>query len=218
MCCITPPHPPPPQYHIIGEAGLLCWLGSKESTCQGWRCGFHPWVGKIPWRRKWQPISVLPGKSHGPKSLVGPWESSSDQFTQSCLTLCNPMNCNTPGFPVHHQLPELAQTHVHWVGDAIQPSHPLFSLLLPSVLPSIRVFSSRSGLWSGGQRIGASGLPMNIQDWFPLGLTDLISLLSKGLARVFSIATVQKHQFFGTQLSLWSNWYIHTWLLKNEVL
>ena len=63
--------------------------------------------------------------------------------TQSCLTLCDPMDCSTPGFPVHHQLLELAQTHVHQVGDAIQPLHPLSSypfLLLPSVFPSIRVF------------------------------------------------------------------------------
>ena len=70
---------------------------------------------------------------------------------------------------------------------------------------------------SGSQRIGASAsasvLPMTIQDWVPLGLTDLISLQSKGLSRVFSNTTVQKHQFFHTQLSLWSNSHIHTWLL-----
>jgi len=66
---------------------------------------------------------------------------------QSCLTLCDPMNCSTPGLPVHHQLPEFTQTHVHWVGDAIQPSHPLWSLLLlPPIPPSIRVFSNESTL------------------------------------------------------------------------
>ena len=60
---------------------------------------------------------------------------------QSCLTLCHSMNCSTPGFLVYHQLPEFTQTHVHWVGDAVQPSHPLLSLLLlPSVFPSIRAF------------------------------------------------------------------------------
>ena len=85
-----------------------------------------------------------------------------------------------PGFSVHHQLPELAQTHVYRVGDAIQPSHLLSSsLLLPSVFPSIRVFSSESILSSGGQSIGTSAsvsdLPMNVQDWFPLGLIGLIS-------------------------------------------
>ena len=103
--------------------------------------------------------------------------------TQSCPTLRNPMDCSTPGFPVHHQLPELAETHVHRTGDAIQPSHPLSS---PS--PAFNI-SQQQCLFqffaSGGQNIGASAsasvLPMNIQDWFPLGLTGLISLQSKGL-------------------------------------
>ena len=71
---------------------------------------------------------------------------------------------------------------------------------------------------SGGQSIGVSAspsvFPMNIQDWSPLGWTGLTSLQSKGLSRVFSNATVQKHQFFGAQLSLWSNSHIHTWLLE----
>ena len=74
---------------------------------------------------------------------------SSVQFssvTQSCLTLCNSMNRSTPGLPVHHQLPEFTQTHVHWVGDAIQPPHPLSSLLSRSIFPSIKVFSNVSAL------------------------------------------------------------------------
>ena len=67
--------------------------------------------------------------------------------TRSCPTLCNPLKCSTPGFPVHHQLPEFTQTHVHGVGDAIQPSHPLSSLfLLPPIPPRIRVFSNESTL------------------------------------------------------------------------
>ena len=76
--------------------------------------------------------------------------------------------------------------------------------------PMSRLFTS------GGQRIGASAsiLPINIQGWFPLELTGLISLQSKGLSRVFSNTTVQKHQFFGAQLSLWSNSHIHMWLLE----
>ena len=93
--------------------------------------------------------------------------------------------------------------------------HPL--LLLPSIFPSSRVFSKESVLhirwpkyWSFSFSISSS---MNIQDWFPLGLTGLI-LQSKGLSRVFSNTTVQKHQFFGTQLSLWSHCHIHTWLLE----
>ena len=91
--------------------------------------------------------------------------------TQSCPTLCDPMNCSTPGLPVHHQLQESTQTHVHWVGDAIQPSHPLSS---PS--PALNLSQLKSGSFqmsklftSGGQSIGASAstsvLPMNTQDW-----------------------------------------------------
>ena len=124
-------------------------------------------------------LSVSGGQSIG--------DSASVQFSsvaQSCLTLCNSMHCSMPGLPVHHQWPEFTQTHVHWVGYAIQPSHPLSSLLPPSILPSIRVFSNKSVLPSSGQSIGVSAstsvLPVNIQDWFPLGWTGWISLQSKG--------------------------------------
>ena len=90
--------------------------------------------------------------------------------------------------------------------------HPLF--FLPSLFPSIRVFSMSQFFTSGGQSIGVSAstsvLPVNIPDLFPLGLTGWISLQSKGLSRVFSNTTVQNHQFFGTQFSLWSNSHIHT--------
>ena len=131
--------------------------------------------------------------------------------TQSCPTLCVPMDCSMPGLPDHHQHHlqhlEFTQTHVHWVDDAIQPSHPLSSLLLlPLIFPRIRVFSNESTLlirwpkyWVSAS---ASVLPMNTQDWSPLGWTGWISLQSKGLSRVFSNTTVQKHQVFGTQLSL----------------
>ena len=136
---------------------------------------------------------------------------SSVQFSsvaQSCPTLCDPMNHSTPVLPVHHQLPEFTQTHVHWVGDAIQPSHPLSS---PenSRLQSFSAsgsFPMSQFFGSGGQSIGVSAstllLPMDIQDWFPLGWTGWISLQSKGLSRIFFSTTVQKHQFFGVQLSL----------------
>ena len=104
----------------------------------------------------------------------------------------------------------------------IQPSHPLLSLLLlPSIFP-IGSFPVRRLSASVGQSIGvsasASVLPVNIQGWFPLGSTDLISLLSKGLSRIFSSNTVQKHQFFGAQLSSWSHYHIHTWLLEKPRL
>ena len=114
------------------------------------------------------------------------------------------MNCSMPGFPTLHYLPEFAQTHVHSVSDAIQPSHPLPPCLLPpSIFPSIRVFSNESTLRSGGQSTGASAsasasiLPVNIQGWFPLGLTDLISLQSKGHSSVFSSTIIWKHKFLG---------------------
>ena len=124
---------------------------------------------------------------------------SSVQFssvTQSCLTLCDPMNHSMPGLPVHHQLPEFTQTHVHWVGDAIQPSHPLPFPFLP-----VLNLSQHQGLFqitqlfaSGVQSIGVSAstsvLPMNTQDWSPLGWTGWTSVKSKGLSRVFSNTTV----------------------------
>ena len=111
------------------------------------------------------------------------------------------MDCSMWGFPVHYQLLELAQTHVHQVSDAIQPSHPSvipFSSCLQS-FPASWSFHMSQFFASGGQSIRASAsvLPMNIQGWFPLGLTGLISLKLKGLSRVFSNSIVQKHQFFG---------------------
>ena len=137
---------------------------------------------------------------------------------QLCPTLCDPMDCSTPHFPVIHHLPELAQTHVYRVSDDIQPSRPAipFSSCLQS-LPASWSFLINQLLASGGQTIGASAsasvLLMNIQDWFPLGLTGFISLQSKGLSRAFSDTTAQKQQF-SIQPSLWSNSHIHTWLLE----
>ena len=102
------------------------------------------------------------------------------------------MDCSTPGFPVHHQLPELIQTHVHWVSDAIQP---ISSSVIPfsshcQSFPASGSFPMSQLFASGGQSIGASAsasvLPMNIQDWFPLGLTGLISLQFKRFSRVLS--------------------------------
>ena len=126
--------------------------------------------------------------------------------TQSCLTLCDPMDCSTPGFPVHHQLPELTQTHVHWVSDAIQPRHPLLAPSHLQSFPASGSFLVNQFFASGAQSIGvstsASIVPMSIQDWFPLEYTGWISLKSKGFSRVFSSTTVQKHQFFSAQLSL----------------
>ena len=118
----------------------------------------------------------------------------------------------------------ITQAHVYWVGDTIQPSHPQLS---PS--PPAFNLSQHQGLfqWVGswhqvakvlGSSASASVLPKNIQDLFPLELTGLISLQSKGLSRVFSSTTVQKQQFFGTQPSLWSKSHICTWLLEKPQL
>ena len=119
---------------------------------------------------------------------------------QLCPTLRDPMNCITPGLLVHHQLPEFTQTHVHWVGDAIQPSHPLSSPSPPAPNPS-----QHQGFfqWVNSSHEVAEVLEFQLQhqsfQWTPrtdslLGWTGWISLLSKGLSRVFSNTTVQEHQ------------------------
>ena len=116
----------------------------------------------------------------------------------------DPMDCSTPGFPVLHYLPEFAQTQVHWVGDAIQPSYPLS----PSSPPALNL-SHHQDLFQWvcsshhlAKISSASVLPVNSPGWFPLGLTGLISLLFKGFSEVFSSTTIWKHQFFSTQHSL----------------
>ena len=156
---------------------------------------------------------------------IGTWNVRSmtqgkfSSVTQSCPTLCDPMDYSTPDLLVHRQLPEFIQTHILWVCYAIQPSHPL-----PSPSPPAFSLSQHQGLFQwvsslhhGGQSIGvsasASEILINIQDWFPLGWTGWISLHSKGLSRVFN-TIVQKYHFFGAQLSLQSNPHIHTWLLE----
>ena len=123
--------------------------------------------------------------------------------SQSCLTLCNPMDCSTPGLPVLHYLLEFGQTHVHWVDYDTQPSYRLLSPSPPtfSLSPASRSFPGSKFFASVGQSIGVSSsvLPMNIQGWFHLGLPGLISLLSKGLSRVFSRTIVRKYKFLSAQ-------------------
>ena len=147
--------------------------------------------------------SVMPS-SH-PKYILSTVQFSS--VPQSCPTLCDPMNCSTPGLPVHHQLLEFTQTHAHQVGDVIQPSHTLSSPSPHAPNPS----QHPSLFQSIGVSASASVLPMNTQDWSPLGWTSWISLQSKGLSRVSCNTSVQKHQFFNTKLSSQSNSHIHTW-------
>ena len=127
--------------------------------------------------------------------------------TQFYPTLCDPMDCSTPGFPVHHQLPEFTQTQrpsSQWFHPTISSSVIPFSHF--QSFPASGSFPISQFFASGGQSIGVSAstsvLTMNIQDWFPLGWTGWISFHPKGFSRVFSNTTVQKHQFFGTQLSL----------------
>ena len=146
------------------------------------------------------------------------WHFSS--VTQSCPTRCDPVDGSMPSFPVHHQLPELAQTHVRrvrWCHPTISSSVIPFSSCLQSFPASVS-FQMSQFPTSGGQSTGvsasASVLPMNIRDWFPLELTGWIFLQSKGLSRVFFNTTVQKHQFFSAQPSLYPNSHIHTWLLE----
>ena len=140
---------------------------------------------------------------------------SSVQFSRSVVS-DSLLNLSTPGLPVHHQLPEFTQTHVHRVSDAIQPSHPLSS---PS--PPAPNASQHQSLFQGvnSSHEVAKVLEFQLQhhslqrnsrtDLLQNGL-GWISLQSKGLSRVFSNTTVQKHQFFGTQPSSQSNSHIHT--------
>ena len=126
---------------------------------------------------------------------------------QSCATLYDLLNRSTPGLPVHHQFPEFTQTHVHRVSDATQPSHPLLSpFLMPPIPPSIRVFSKESIIrfrWPKYWRFSFSISPSNEHPGLISFRMDWLDLLqSKGLSRVFSNTTVQKHQFLSTHLSL----------------
>ena len=144
--------------------------------------------------------------------------SHSVQFSsvaQSCQTPSDTMNRSTPGLPVNHHLPEFTQTHVHQVSDASQPSHLLSSPFPPAPKPSsIRVFSNESTLrmrWPKYWSFSFSIIPSKEHPGLiSFRMDGWISLQSKGLSRVFSNTTVQKHQFFGTQLSSQSNSHIHT--------
>ena len=141
----------------------------------------------------------------------GKLQSSLCLVTQSCPTVCDPMDCSTPGF-YSNPCPSSRWYHPTILSSVIPFSSCLQSFPASGSFPVSQFFAS------GGQSIGvsasASVFLMNIQDWFPLGWTGLISLQSKGLLRVFSNTTVQKHQFFGAQLSSESNSHIHTWLLE----
>ena len=145
---------------------------------------------------------------------------------QSCLTLCDPMNRSTPGLPVPSPTPGVYSNSCPsswWCHPAISSSVIPFSSC-PQSLPESWSFPMSQHFASGSQSTGvsasASGLPMNTQDWPPLGWTGWISLQSKGLSRVFSNTIVQKHRFFSTQLSIFTHMYIwNIYIIKclNEV-
>ena len=123
--------------------------------------------------------------------LLRIYPAAAAKSLQSCPTSCNPMNRSMPGLPVHHQLPEFTQTHIHRVGDAIQPSHPLSSLFfLPPIPPSIRVFSNESTLrmrwpkyWSFSFSISPSKEHPGLISFRMDGL-DLLGLLEKCKSKV----------------------------------
>ena len=146
------------------------------------------------------------------------WQISQSvrSVAQLCTTLCDPMDCTMPGLPLLHQLPESTQTHVHWVGDANQSSRPLSSHHPPAfdLFQHQGLFKQINSL----HQVAKASVLQWIQDWFPLESTGWISLQSKGLSRVFSKHSSQKHQFFDAQLSLWSNSHVHTWLLEKPKL
>ena len=168
--------------------------------------------------------SLIPGPSYYAQSLVRycPWVAcprfeccSQSQrhcgwsccccsVTQLRPTLWDPMDCSMPDFPVLHSLPDSAQIYIHWVSDAIQPSSVIPFSSCPQSFPASWSFPVSWLFSPGGQRIGVSVstsvLLMNIQGWFPLGLTGMISLQSKKISRVLSGTTIQKHQFFAFSL------------------
>ena len=158
------------------------------------------------WKQYWVNGNLSPERNDVSKSPVS-------SVAKLFLTRCDTMDCSTPGFPVLHYLPKFAQTHVHWVGDAIL-CHPL--LLLPSLFPSIRVFFNESTLhirwpkyWSFSISLSKEYSWLNSfrSDWFDL-------LVVQGTLKSLLQNQVWKHQFFSAQPSLWSNSQICTWLLE----
>ena len=185
--CVTPIDGSPPGSPVPGilQARTLEWVAISFSNA--WK-----WKGKV------KSLSCV-------QLLATPW-TEAYQAPPSMGFSRQEYWSGVP-LPVHHQLPEFTQTHVHQVGDAIQPSYPLSSPSPPALtFPASGSFQMSQFFTFGGQSTGVSAstsvLPRNTQDRSPLGWTGWISLQSKGLARVISNTTVQKHQFFSAQLPL----------------
>ena len=224
---LVPPrifHQPTFSEHLLSASDMPQEMAT-HSSITAWKiprteeCGGLQFIGSQraghKWASEWCVINTI--RIDERQNISKTWALGSVQLL-SCPTLCNSMDCSMPGLPVHHQLLEPTQTHVHWVGDAIQPSHPLSSSCLHS-FPASRSFPRSQFFTSGGQSIGVSTsallLLMNIQDWFPLGWTGWISLQSKELWRGFFNTRVQKHQF---SFLCQSNSHNHTLLLEKPQL
>ena len=189
---------------IRNNSPKIFYLGKERQNRGGKRYSGLVWEVQA----KTTPPSPLPSESVLPAGPRQPWLLLTDvcccSVAQLCLTLCDSMDCSMPGFRVLHHFLEFAQNSCPlswWCHPTISSSvTPFFSC--PQSFPASRSFLMSWLFASGGQSIGASAsasvLPMNIQGWFPLGLTGLISLLSKEVSRVSSSTTIRKHQFFGT--------------------
>ena len=233
---ITGPQYPPVKTlkdRLIWQRGFPG--GSVEKNLPARRCRFHHWVGKIPLDGNENSVQY---SCLGNPMDRGAWRAAVHVVTKSQITQLS-INNNKPDKAISsvQLLSHVWLFVTSWTAtcqaclsitnfwcllklmsiELVMPSnhlilcHPL--LLLPSIFPSIRVFSNDRLFLSGALSIGASAsalvLPMNIQDWFPSQWTGWISLQSKGLSRIFSNTIVQKHQFFSAQLSLWFNSHIH---------
>ena len=222
---IQPSHPlsspPPPAFSLSQHQGLFKWVSSSHQVAKYWSFSFSispssEYSGLISFRIDWLDLLAVQGilksllQHHSSKASVL-WHSVF--FIRSDQSLSRVQLFATPWTAARQTSPSITNPRSSLKlmsiesSDAIQLSHPLSSLssCLQS-FPASGAFPRSQFFTSGGQRIGvsasASVLPMNIQDWFPLGWTSWISLQSKGLSRVFSNTTVQKHQSFSTQLSL----------------
>ena len=194
----------------------------------------------IAWMRLWGEVDLLSKQSHWASRLWSinisfllivtstPWKQKQSQnafvvLSLSCVPLFVTPWTGAGQVPlssyISWSLPKLMSIELVMLYNHLILCCPL--LHLPSIFPSIVVFSNESALcisWPKYQSFNFRVSPSNeYSGWFPLGLTGLISLQSKGLSRVFSSTTVQKHQFFGAQLSLWSNFHVRTWLLKKNI-
>ena len=156
----------------------VCWDQEELLSSYFQRLPPALYIASVQWSRHWCKRNdfSLAFSTLEMKTTLRRLSVQLSSATQSCPTICNSMDCSIPGLPVHHQLTEFTQTHVHWVGDVIQPSHPVipFSSCLQS-FPASGSFPVSRLFTSGGQSIGVSDstsvLPMNIQDLFPLGWT-----------------------------------------------